>query len=113
MAKEAVEIQNGETIDYELTADVNVGDVIPLGSEMVGIATVSGISGETIAVEIEDVFEIAAASADAISVGDLLYWDASNKVVTKTATDNTRAGRAVSAKGASTTGSVYVKINAA
>ncbi|WP_201353824.1 DUF2190 family protein [Hydrogenimonas urashimensis] len=113
MAKQAVEIQEGKTIDYDLAADTNVGDIVELGDGMVGIATVSGVSGETIALKIEGVYEIAAATADAIAVGDELYFDATNGVVTKTSTDNTRAGRAVSAKAASTTGSVYVKINAA
>ena len=112
MTKEAVEIQNGVTIDYDLTADVSVGDVVPLGTGMIGIATVSGIAGETIALQVENVFEIAAAAADAIAVGDLLYFDETNRVLTKTATDNVRAGRAVSAKAGSTAGSILVKINA-
>ena len=113
MAKQAIEIQDGKTIDVVLGADVQSGDVVPLGSEMVGIAMVSGLSGETIAVKIDNVFEIEAAAADSIAVGDVVYWDATNEVVTKTATDNTRAGRAVSTKAASTAGSVNVKINAA
>ncbi len=113
MAKEAVEIQNGVTIDYDLTADVSVGDVVPLGTGMIGVATVSGLAGETIAVGVENVYEIAAAAADAIAVGDLLYFDATNRVLTKTASGNVRAGRAVSAKAGSASGTVLIKINAA
>jgi len=111
MAKEAIEIQEGQTIDHTLTSDVNVGDVIPLGT-MVGVAVTSGLTGEVIAVKLEGVWQITATTADAITVGAIVYFDATNRVVTITATANTLAGKAVSAKAGATAGSILVKINA-
>ncbi len=112
MAKEAVEFQNGTVIDYTLSEDVNVGDVIPLGDDMVGIAVVSGLTGEQITLELEKVWKINATTADAISVGKVVYFNAATREITTTATSNCRAGKAISAKAAATAGFVYVKINA-
>jgi len=109
--KEAVQYQEGHVIDHTLESDVNVGDVIPLGT-MVGVAVTSGLTGEVIAVEIEKVWQVTAATADAITVGAVLYFDATARVMTTVATDNTLAGKAISAKAGGTAGTVYVKINA-
>jgi predicted RecA/RadA family phage recombinase len=111
MAKEATEYQKGEVLDITLTGDKAVGDVIVLGDSMIGVTASAGLSGETIAVEVEKVWTINAKTADAISIGDFLYWDATNKELTTTATDNTKAGVAVSAKGATVAGTVNIKIN--
>lgn len=113
MAKEAIEIQKGDVIDYTLTGAVDVGDVVPLGTGMIGVALNSGLSGEIIGLEIEDVYEINATTADAIAIGDVVYFNVTTRAITKTATDNVRAGRALSAKAAATAGTVFVKINAA
>lgn len=113
MAKEATEIQQGVVIDYTLSGTVDVGDVVPLGTGMVGIAKTSGLAGEIIALDIEKVFEINAATADAIAIGDVVYFDATNRVITTVSAGMVRAGRAVSAKGATVAGVVSVKINAA
>lgn len=111
MAKEAIEYQKGDVIDHTLAGDVNVGDVIPL-SGMIGVAVTSGLTGEVIAVKIVGVWQITAATADVIAVGDVLYFDATNRVVTTVATSNTLAGKAISAKAGTTAGTVYIKINA-
>lgn len=111
MAKEAIEYQDGHVIDHTLTSDVNVGDVIPLGT-MVGVAVTSGLTGEVIAVAIEKVWQVTAATADVITVGAVLYFDATNRVVTTVSTANTLAGKAISAKAVATAGTVYIKINA-
>lgn len=112
MGKEAVEFQDGTVIDYTLSGEVSVGDVIPLGDNMVGIAVVSGLSGEQITLELEKVWKINATTADAIAVGNVVYFNATTREITTTATGNCRAGKAISAKAAATAGFVYVKINA-
>lgn len=111
MAKEAIEIQVGSKIDLTLTEDVSVGDVIPLGTEMIGIATVSGLTGEVIAVETEKVWELTAKSSNAISVGSTVYFDTTAREITTTATDNIKAGKAVTSKTA-VAGTINVKLNA-
>jgi len=111
MAKEATEYQKGQVVDLVLDSDVNVGDVIPLKT-MVAVAVVSGLTGETIAAETEKVWQVNAATADAVEVGDVLYFDATNRVVTTVDTSNTLAGKAMSAKAAAVAGFVHIKINA-
>ena len=113
MMKEAILYQEGQVIDYTLTGAVDVGDVVPLGTDMIGIASTSGLTGEVIALEIAKVWQITAATADVIAIGDLLYFDATNRVLTTVSTSMVRAGRAISAKAAATAGNVYIKINAA
>ena len=110
MAKEAYEVKEGSVIDYTLTGDTEVGAVVPLGG-ITGVAAVSGLAGETIGLHIEGVYEIAAATADAVSVGDELFFDATARALTTTATGNARAGIAVTAKPANTAGTVQVKLN--
>jgi len=111
--KEATFYQEGETIDIALTEAVSVGDIIPLGTTGIAIACTTGLTGETIAADVEGVFEINAKTADAIGTYELVYFDVTNREITVTATSNVRAGRALYAKGAGTAGTVYVKINAA
>ncbi len=112
MVKEAIEYQDGAVIDYTLTEDVNVGDVIPLGDDMVGVAVVSGLPGEQITLETERVWKINATTADAINIGNVVYFNSTSREITTTASGNCRAGKAISSKTATTAGFVYVKINA-
>ncbi|WP_416768518.1 capsid cement protein [Sulfurimonas sp. ST-25] len=113
MAKEATLYQPGDRIDYTCTAAVDVGEVVPLGTSMIGIASTAGLTGEVIALEVEKVWEIPAADADAVAIGDLLYFDPTNRVLTTVSAAMVRAGRALSAKAALAAGSIYIKINAA
>ena len=108
--KQAIEKYDGRVIPYTCTKEVTVGDVIPLGVSMIGIAVNSGLIGEEISVELEKVWTIKAKTADVIAVGDVVYWDDTEKEITKEATDNTYAGRAMSSK-ASVAGTVEVKLN--
>ncbi|MCT7489123.1 DUF2190 family protein [Aliarcobacter cryaerophilus] len=108
--KQAIEKYDGKVITYTCQKDVTVGDVIPLGVSMIGIAVNSGLVGEEISVEIEKVWTIKAKTTDVIAVGDVLYWDAEEKELTKEDTDNIYAGRAMSSK-AAVAGTAEVKIN--
>ena len=118
MAKEATKIQNGEVVDYITTGAVANGDVIPL-VDRVGVALNDAVTGDSISLELDGVFEINAATADSIVFGDVLYFDATNRVVTilgdsvgdGTGTAFVKAGIATSAKAATVAGSVYVKID--
>ena len=108
--KEALEIQDGRVIDYTLAGSVNVGDVIPLGSSMVGIAVISGLAGEVISVDTEKVWQVTAKTSEAIAVGDILYFDVTNRELTKTSTGNVKAGKAMTSKSA-VAGTINIKIN--
>lgn len=110
IVKTAIEKYEGKVIPFYCTSDVIVGDVVPVGISMVGIAVNSGLTGEKISLELEKVWAIKAKDSDVIAVGDVVYWDDTLKVITKLDTDNVYAGRAMSAKGA-TAGTINVKIN--
>ncbi|WP_151950351.1 DUF2190 family protein [Aliarcobacter butzleri] len=110
VAKEAVEKYDGRVITYTCTEEVKVGDVIPIGVSMIGIAVNSGLVGEEISVELEKVWTIKAKDSEAFVVGDIVYWDDTLKVITTDNTDTVRAGVAISSKTA-TAGTIDVKIN--
>ncbi|OCL85740.1 hypothetical protein AAX26_01807 [Aliarcobacter thereius] len=108
--KQAVEKYDGRVISYSCIREVTVGDVIPLGVSMIGIAVNSGLVGEGISIELEKVWTIKAKTSDVIAIGDTLYWDDEKKELTTTNTDMVYAGRAISSKGA-VAGTVEIKIN--
>ncbi len=110
MAKEAIKVQVGETINYEATATIANGDVIPFAANRIGVARDDAITGEIIAVALTGVWTIAATTADAVAVGDVLYFDATAREVTTTAASNMVAGMAITAKAGATAGTVDVLI---
>lgn len=95
MAK-AIYVNKGDTLNYmnpSATDKISAGDVIVIGSKVV----VSGCdiaAGEVGTVHVSGVYELPI-SALAVNVGDTVYWDSVNSVVTKTATSNTEIGYAV------------------
>lgn len=110
IAKQAIEKYDGRIITYTCTKEVTVGDVIPIGVSMVGIAINSALVDEEISVELEKVWTIKAKDSESFAVGDTVYWDVDLKEITKDSTDNVYAGRALSSKGTSA-GTIDVKIN--
>ena len=109
MAKKAIRVQDDGVLDYTAAAAIAVGDVVPLGSTCVGIAKTSIAVGETGALDTSGLFDVAAETGTAWSIGDVIYWDATNNVATKTATGNTRMGIASLAKlSATATGQVLL-----
>lgn len=90
-------IQEGKTLTLTPAAAVASGVGYLFGAALFGVATgdvVISTPGEFIT---EGVVEIGKTSALAIAVGDRLYWDATNKVVNKTATAQQHVGIAVEA----------------
>lgn len=97
MARQATFVKEGHNIDFVLTANVAVGDVIVVGNR-IGIALTAGSTGDTIAVKVDGVWTMAAVTGTAFVVGDTLYWDDTANNLTKTATSNTLVGVALEAK---------------
>ena len=90
------------------TADTAVGGTGASGNGSVGIAQTAGLTGENISVDMVGVYSFPAKNADAIAVGAVVYWDGAE--ITTTATSNTKAGVAWSAKASATDGDIDVKI---
>lgn len=85
-----------------LTIANSTGAEIASGAGVL-IGSIFGVAGNTIAdgdsgpVQVEGVFDLTKQASQAWSVGDVIYWDATNSVATKTATDNTKIGVAIMA----------------
>lgn len=89
-------VSHGEVVDYTPSADVVAGTVVAQG-DLFGVTMVDIKANVLGAISVEGVWEIAKA-AEAIAVGDKLYWDAANSRVTKTKGQLTLvAGKAASA----------------
>ena len=102
-------VQDGKYIDYvNRGADgIKRGDPVVL-SESVVIAETDIPAGGKGVLALCGVYEFPSA-AEAIAVGDAVYWDATAGNITKTSTSNKKAGMAVSAQTAAA-GKVLVKI---
>jgi predicted RecA/RadA family phage recombinase len=100
--------QAGCLIDHTPSAAVAAGAVVLLG-DLVTVATHSIAANAAGTVAVDGVWSIAKA-AGAVSQGALLYWDATNSVVTTTASTHKRAGKAAAAA-ASGDASVLVILN--
>ena len=101
-------ISSGEVIDFTApSGGVTSGLGVLIGTLFL-IPVTSNVAGDTVAGHASGVFDHAAegaGSGQAWAVGDDLYWDDTNKRLTKTATSNTKVGKAVAAKvTAATTG---------
>jgi predicted RecA/RadA family phage recombinase len=91
--------QEGDVLTLTPSADVLSGVGFLFGTALFGVATgnvASGAPGEFIT---RGIVTIGKTSALAIVVGDVLYWDATNKVVNKTTSGQRAVGIAVSAAG--------------
>lgn len=90
-------IHEGDVLTLTPAAAVASGVGYLFGAGLFGIATndvASGVPGEFITTGL---VTIGKTSALAISVGDRLFWDATNKVVNKTTTSQQCVGVAVEA----------------
>ena len=98
--------QKGEVLDYKASAAVKNGEVVSLGTRI-------GVAGEDIAAEtghlhVVGVFEMEKATGD-VTMGAALYYSATDKKITTTASGNVPAGYAA-APAASADETVLVKL---
>lgn len=82
-------IQSGDAINYLVpnATTIAAGDVVAVGANLTGIAVNSGVAGDTIVVNLCGVYELTKDTPLVITQGDRLFWNASNKEITKTVTD--------------------------
>ena len=88
-------VQEGDTLDLVLLADVLSGGVTVQGS-IVGIAVKSGKIGDTVSHKTTGIFDLPYGVNAAITAGDKIYWDGAK--VTKTVSTNTLMGHATEAR---------------
>lgn len=90
-------VQEGDVLVLIPAAAVASGVGYLFGAALFGVATDDCAISTPGTFLVEGVVDIAKTSALAISVGDRLFWDATNKVVNKTATAQVCVGVSVSA----------------
>jgi predicted RecA/RadA family phage recombinase len=90
-------VQDGDVIDLDAGATVAAGVGHLFGAALFGVALQASVSGTAAPFITAGIVTIAKTSALAISVGDRLFWDATNSVVNKTSTAQQQVGVAVEA----------------
>lgn len=90
--------QPGDILTLTAPSTVAANAVVKVG-QIIGMSIAAAASGESVEVAVKGVFEFPCASAAVIAVGDLLYWDAADGELNKTASGNTLVGYATSAAG--------------
>lgn len=86
---------SGDRVQLTATGTFTAGTGLLTG-QLFGVPQNSGSSGDLITLQVQGIVTIAKTSALAISVGDALYWDDTNKVVNKTSSAQKEVGYAVS-----------------
>lgn len=102
-------VQPGHVLTIPSPAVVASGQVVISGA-IIGIAAGDAESAAPVDVAVGGVYELPKVSALAISIGDILYFDAATKLVNKTSSGNTKIGVAVSAA-ANPSASVKVRLS--
>lgn len=102
-------VQRGDTLSIPAPADVESGEIVISGS-IIGVAAGDALTGETVDVDTVGVFDLPKVSALAISVGNIVYYDAATGLVNKTSSGNTKVGVAVTAA-ANPSASVNVRLS--
>lgn len=98
--------QDGEVMTVAAPAAKSSGDGVLVGS-MFGVAVADAASGADVAIATRGVYTLPKVSAQAWTVGALIYWDDSAGQCTTTSTDNKLIGvAAAAAANPSSTGEV-------
>lgn len=111
-------VQPGKVIDVTLAATFASGDLIKVG-DLAGVCLGSGGDGDTISVQIDEVFTVSKLSSDDMGQGDEVYLDHANKRVQLASGDDGEsppvafivAGKVVAAAGVGVA-TVNLKLNA-
>lgn len=90
-------VQKGEAIDHTPTSALAAGAVVVLGTVGVGVAQTAIAANTLGSLIVDGVIEHAKASG-AVTLGQKVYWDATNSVLTTTAGSNVLVGYAVKAQ---------------
>ena len=88
-------IQKGDTVDFTPAVAVASGVGYLVGTALFGVAKADVAANAEGAFLLSGVVDIAKTSALAITAGDRLFWDATNKVVNKTSASQMCVGVAV------------------
>ena len=102
-------VQRGNTLTIPAPAAVQSGSVVIAGA-IVGVAQIDADLGADVDVDTVGVWDLPKVSALAVSLGDVIHWDAAAGLANKTASGNTKLGVAVAAA-ANPSGTVRVRLS--
>jgi predicted RecA/RadA family phage recombinase len=91
-------ICNGDVLDVTAPSGGTTSGLGVLIGSLFGVAVLTGLQGDVVPVHTTGVFDHikeGAGSGQAFAAGDPVYWDDTNKRMTKTTTSNTKVGYAV------------------
>lgn len=106
---QATFVQDGRMIDHTPVGALASGDVVVQG-DLIGVTVRPLAAGELGSLVVDGIFDFAKNTGVAYTVGQILYWDDTNNVVTTTATGNKQLGKVVRAA-ATTDTSVRVRLS--
>ena len=90
-------VQRGDAIDYTPNADIAAGDVVVLGSTLIGVAKLDIKAGELGALALTGVYEVAKDAGAAFDAGAQVGWNrTTRKAVAAGASGSVKLGHAVS-----------------
>lgn len=104
-------VQKGENLTVFAPYALSSGDGALLGS-IFGVAAGDAAIGAEVDLVTEGVFVLPKVSTDTMAVGDPIFWDDAAKLVTTTATANTKIGVSV-ATAVNPSGTTSVRLNGA
>ena len=85
-------IADGTRVEYEASANISGGDVVTIGSSVLGVALDDIKNGSTGVIQIVGVFEVPVNVSTAVKAGATLHWDNSaTEFVEATSTANASA----------------------
>lgn len=102
-------VQKGENLTIAAPYDVVSGGGVKSGL-IFGVAAGDALSGADVDLVTVGVFDLPKVSTDTFAVGAAVYWNDTTKLVTSTASGNTKIGVAVSAA-TNPSGTVNVRLN--
>jgi len=102
-------VQKGENLTLPAPYAVTSGDGALIGN-IFGVAAGDAAEGAEVDLVTVGVFTLPKVSTDAIAVGAAVYWDDDAKLITTTATDNTKIGVSV-ATAVNPSGTTDVRLN--
>ncbi len=91
-------VSNSDVIDITSPIGGTVSGVGVLIGSLFGIAVLTTAAGDVLPIHTTGIFDHikeGAGSGQAFAVGDAVYWDNTNKRMTKTSSGNTKVGYAV------------------
>lgn len=89
-------IAPGNIIQLTAPEAISANEVVKVG-QIIGMSIASADNGDPVQVAVVGIFTFPCKSTDVVAAGELLYWDATNDQLTKTASGNTLVGYAVGA----------------